>query len=391
MSTLTGNFFKVSLIAIAIMIAGLIQVQNTAGQAQQSPVLQDNSILKDAKEYATEMNVSEKEALKRLSLQENVGKLETMLISQKSDIFGGLYIQHEPKFQVVVWLTEGNQSRIKRQVREAGIPLDLLHIAKAKFPLEELKKAQNEIQQINVSKNIPIETSVNAYSNLIDVFITEDDYQQHKSSIYIPSDKTNLVLVDGLSQQIADIFGGKHLSDCTAGFSVVKNNGTRGITTAAHCGNTQYFNGVNLPWQYERWDTRYDIQWHTAPGLNIRNLVYDGSSNRYIYSWVSSSHPVGGWVCKYGRTTGYNCGQIKSNTHKPWLCDIRDVTASWVRVHRNGVILGDYGDSGGPVMLGNTAYGSISCKGVFRSNDIIYMPIDRVSILGGGMNVLTYP
>lgn len=382
------------------------QMGNNTALLESEIIEEETGILRDAREYADAMGVSQEEALERLGYQETIGELDAELTRETTNNFGGLYIQHEPEFQVVILLTEGSQSEARSSrsktgsyISDSDLPSELITIQEAKYTLEELKRFQDIIQQANTSQDIPVETSVNVYKNTVDVFTVEDNLRRNKTSVAIPSnavpsDVANIVAVESLSRPAADIFGGKHLSTCTAGFSVVADDGTRGVTTAAHCPDSQSFEGTSLPMEDEKWETQYDIQWHTTPGFDVKNKAYDGRNNREITSSASTnSHSIGKWVCKYGKTTGYGCGQIKSNTHNPTYCNISNSTASFVRVKRFRTDLSSPGDSGGPWMYGSHAYGSMSCyfRVLWGSDQGIYMPIDRVSILGGGLDVLTSP
>ena len=53
-------------------------------------------------------------------------------------------------------------------------------------------------------------------------------------------------------------------------------------------------------------------------------------------------------------------------------------TATWIRVHKDGVKLADGGDSGGPWLSKYTAYGVRSGS---LYNDAIYMAINYVDVL----------
>lgn len=120
-----------------------------------------------------------------------------------------------------------------------------------------------------------------------------------------------------------------------------------------------------------------DIQWHRADSFTVRNLAWDGSTNRYIYYLeYNANQTVGEWVCKYGKITGYACGTI----YQKYYGGFNNLVALTV----------DYGDSGGPWMIGNTAYGTtiafVQLGGTIYS---IYGPVDHISSILG-VTVLTY-
>lgn len=122
----------------------------------------------------------------------------------------------------------------------------------------------------------------------------------------------------------------------------------------------------------------YDVQWHVAPGFTVRNLAYDGSGNRHIYSTKHRDlQAVNEWVCKYGMTTGYECGNIIDKSYRSTIPG-HTWSATFIRVHHDGIDLSEPGDSGGPWFLGSTAYGIM--KGQI-GDDAIYMAINYIDIL----------
>jgi len=171
------------------------------------------------------------------------------------------------------------------------------------------------------------------------------------------------------------------MEQTSSGFSVKNSSGTKGITTAGHCDNSLSYEGTNLPFQGSLLGGSYDVQWHTAPGFTVRNLMYDGTNNRYVYSTKHrDDQELNEFVCKYGKITGFTCGYIIDKSFDPGP----DYIATFIRIHRDGVNLSEGGDSGGPWFSGNTAYG-IHTHGI--GDDAAYMAVNYISDLG--VTVLT--
>ncbi len=145
---------------------------------------------------------------------------------------------------------------------------------------------------------------------------------------------------------------------CTWGF-YAQNNGNDVFLTAEHCRNSLKHSGV---WMGVVSGTAYndgdyaDVQAHRVPSGHTTIAAVDRSSgsNLDVESLTFYNDiPLWGGVCKEGANTGWSCGQIV------------DKTASgthFVRVDRaphpgqNNYAHGG-GDSGGPYMHGNAAYG----------------------------------
>ncbi len=199
----------------------------------------------------------------------------------------------------------------------------------------------------------------------------------------------NVITVSELAKSDRDVNAGLRLNasngfDCTSGFSVVNSSGVKGILTAAHCYDSMTFNGTDLPFQGSAFGGPCDVQWHTAPGFNVRNLAYDGTNNRLI---LSSKHrdyqTLNEYVCKYGWASGYSCGNIIDKSFDPGGA----MNNTLIRVHNDdGVHLSEGGDSGGPWFSVNTAYG-LHVGGI--GDDAYYMAINYIDYLG--LSVLTNP
>jgi len=334
----------------------------------------DEALVKDAQEYSSAMKVELDEAIRRLKLQSTIGELDAELAEKEQDAFAGLWIQHQPEYRVIVQFTRNGEVTIRPYI-ENGPLAGIVEIRTASVTLSELEAARTQASQVAQELGVRAHSGINVLENRTELYVLNPaqlDDALRKANLRLPAN-VEVVKVDELPREVTDIFGGKALSTCTSGFSVRNASWTKGVTTAGHCSNSQAYNGTNLPFQSGTTGGVYDIQWHTAPGFTVRNLVFDGTYNRYIYGVkFRSNQSVGEWVCKYGMTTGYACGTIV------------DKQFDGVNVRVNTGVQG--GDSGGPWFWNNTAYGTtISAFG----NDSIYGPVDHIyNILG--LTVLTY-
>ena len=181
------------------------------------------------------------------------------------------------------------------------------------------------------------------------------------------------------------------MTTATSGFAVKTSGGTKGITTADHASNSQWYLVIfPLPLQQERLETYYDVQWHTTPLLTVKNKIrwWRDSTTRNITGTVSRSNQViGGYVAKYGKTTNYTAGYICSKTIS--LAYIPNCKPTFIKVDNTAGYdpLCDYGDSGGPWFLVNNAYGMTCAKDYY--GDAYYMAVNYVS--GVGVSVMTSP
>lgn len=375
--------------ALVVLLALLGASTLTAG-ARGVAVDDASPQVQDAKVYAADVGISVEEAVRRLSLQEAAGKLSEALETQETGIFGGLWIQHTPDFRIVVQLTQGDLSSIRPYV-EGGPLAGLVEVRRTHVSLARLEAAQATAIRAVRRLGVPVDAGLNVMQSRAELYVRDRlrfDAAVRNANIALP-EHVEVLTVDELSHEQATLYGGLSLSTCTSGFAVRNSGGTRGITTAAHCGNAQSYSGTALTFQSERYTGAYDVQWHTHSGSTFRNWVFDGLSDtstpyyRTITATKSrTSQALNEFVCKYGKTTAYTCGYISDKSYLS--SSPSDATATYIRVHRDGVNLSEGGDSGGPWFASNTAYG-IHHSGI--GDDATYMAINYISTLG--LTVLT--
>ncbi|MDQ3024772.1 MAG: S1 family peptidase, partial [bacterium] len=262
----------------------------------------------DAIAYAVTFGVSLNEASRRLRLQSVVGDLEQALELSESATFAGIWIEHQP-YRVITSFTRAGQSTIARHA--SGGPLAaVIEVRTARYSLASLRA---DLTRLADAPDGPFSAGINLSENAIEIETTSLAAFNEWAAVHgsaIPA-HAKLKVVHALPSPVLDIYGGLGLSGCTSGFSVIDGGGTRGTTTAGHCGNSQSYQGNDLPFVSENVGGWSDVQWHTAPSLTVLNLIQE-PYYPYTRSITSStywgSQTVGSTVCKYGNTSGYSCG-----------------------------------------------------------------------------------
>lgn len=135
----------------------------------------------------------------------------------------------------------------------------------------------------------------------------------------------------------------------------------------------------------------FDVQWYVAhqERYTVVNKFRNGPNPEDITEVTSikprSDQYIGEFVCKYGATTGFGCGEIVRRYVKvDW---IPNAQPTFIMLRNSRVAIARPGDSGGPVFLGHVAYGIISG---YVDDDLMYMAIDYVE-RGLGIQILTTP
>jgi hypothetical protein len=334
-----------------------------------------DGIQQDAAAYASQFGVSPQEGARRLQLQDAVAALNARLTEEQAGTFAGLSIEHTPEFRVVARFTRKGVETLQPYLSPALA--QVVQVEPARFTLQQLEH-RLQVSYDRVRKaGIPAAGGVDVRANRAEVHV-----QRGRSAAargLLPEGDASVVEVDHLPQEEISMYGGLSISGCTSGFTVRNSAGTRGVSTAGHCGNSQTLSGVALTFRGEAYSGSYDVQWHNASGHTYPNTIKVSTSTRSITGTrARTSQAVGSQVCKQGRTTGYTCGTINTISY------CASGACTWVRVAGNGTNLSEGGDSGGPWFSGNTAYGSHT-YGI--GNDSAYMPIDYFS--GISMSIAT--
>ncbi len=385
----------------ALLLVGMafVVVVNAQGQDSGGKPALDNKdpLMYDAQIYASNNNVSTEEALHRFQLQNIAGKLDAELSVNETGTFAGLWVEHKPKFKIVVQFTRNGEETIKPYLKQHAELANIVEVRTANVSLADLRRDQADASSSAHALNISIESDISVYNNSVELYMTKSDRSRFDDALLRRegrlSDNVRVIAVDAeaMGRPQADIYGGLTLSTCTSGFSVKQGwlFITKGITTAGHCSNTQSYNGNSLTFQSEQLTGSYDIQWHTAPGYTVTNKIQwgsDGSTRNITATTSRDNQVIGGYVCKYGMTSHYTCGYISSKSFE------YQGQATYIRVDNTAGYndLSSGGDSGGPWFLNNNAYGSHVGEPTVDPNDAVYMAVNYLES-GLGVSVMTSP
>lgn len=344
---------------LLLFLASCAQTPETLSEIN---VLADGEALRaDAAEYVKDQNVSIDEAVRRLDLQDDIGRLEAELVSGEPDTFGGLWIQHKPEYKVVINMTGGDE-KVADYIR--GTPFaHEVEVREAARTLKQLETQQRSIINTLRSLSVPSESSINVVMNRVELAVLDSDLLTsalEAAGLLSLLKDISVTEVKGFVKPTVNIYAGNDMA-CTSGFSVFDGNGLYGISTAGHCNDAyDYYHStgtVDLR-LLAQWYGSSDLQWHRH---NSGSHVYkpwarDSSGYREIYDNANRiDQPIGALVCKLGLTTGYTCGYLNSKT-----VTARDPydAATYMRTGRDdGKVRSKPGDSGGPVYVGHQAWG----------------------------------
>lgn len=211
----------------------------------QDPLTQEEALAKDARMYADEFGVTLGEAVRRLELQDPIGKLSAELEANEKATFAGLFVEHEPEYRVVARFTRGGERTLGRYVE--GGPLEgLVGAAPASATLSELKKSEINTTRTVRALGIRSESAVIVSGNRVELRVTDEQGLSRSlgaARAGLP-EEVEVVEVPELSQPGTEVslaglnlfrFDFPNFNWCTSGFSVRRDANREGVLTAGHC------------------------------------------------------------------------------------------------------------------------------------------------------------
>ncbi|GEM_PF-2483746 len=245
-----------------------------ADEALQSiSIMDEDPLVRDAYLYAADQGISLSEALRRLRLQDLIGKLNTDLEINEQDTFAGLWIQHKPDYRVVVQFTRDGEQTIQRYIQNGPLA-GIIEVRQAEVAWAELVALQEQAARAVNKLGIPVASDINMENNRVELY-TKNPAQLREALQKEGLRLSESVVIIGTTEAAATLdgtilFGGLALTTDpegmagTSGFSVRNANGTKGITTAGHCADKQTYGSTVLPFQGEQRGGSCDVQWHTG-------------------------------------------------------------------------------------------------------------------------------
>lgn len=334
----------------------------------------------DAEEYASVMGVGLEEAQQRLSFQVEIGNINERLLKEVGDIYGGIVIEHQPNYRIVLQATKDADALVGKFTQQSSFAT-FVESRTVKATLLELENARVKGAKIAEDLGIQANSGVDVAKNKAILYVLSKDRlmdAMNKKGLRLP-ESLLVEEVQVLPTKTTTLYGGVALTSpiCTTGYSVVNtSNNIKGVTTAGHCTPPMVYAGITLTSGDRILSNGLDIQWgySTQPTDTVSPIFYDGGGTRtvtakkYIQNMV-----VGEWVCKYGRTTGHSCGTIKI------------LYFDGVNVVVKGTVV-QGGDSGGPWFYNNTAYGTTISNVTFTDGTMgsCFGPINTIERMNSG-------
>ena len=341
--------------------------------------------------YVRTYGISVEEAGRRQRKVKDMAVLDLRLQRDLPDVYGGMYIEHRPRFRVVVRFTSGATTMLARYTSDSELVAET-----SPTSLLFLRGLQDELSARLADAGLDFVSGVDLKQSKVTVSATDLGAARRRfSGLDAFRDHVELSEVGQTIRLTAAITGGDRLLDpagqnCSAGFNVFNAQGQIGVLSAGHCHDDLKHTTApqtSLVHLGELDGGSYDVQWHRQPGSsNPKVQSNDVKLANGALLKITSTGPrmlLGAAVCKSGITTGVTCGEIADVDVQT---NYNNALGTYVRVHNaNGDLMTDAGDSGGPVFDDfGIAFGLVHGRGGNGpyANDLYFMPIDRIEVLG---------
>lgn len=386
-------------------------------------VPQDGSNEQDpgVESYAKLIGISLEEAARRLKLQIEMDGLEGKVLEGEPS-YAGSWTVHEPEFGLVIAFTADDGAEKLKPYLEGIEWANLVKVQQSPYTDEELVQILEKVTNAARDTGVPFEVGANPRTAKVDIYTPEPDKlraeleAQNKIPDYMDDISFLFQEFLGEPQQLKYPYlpGGIALSHCTAGFAVRRNSDNRRfMMTAGHCPDTMQitYNGANIVYAgkhigWEINDASGDLQVHdvSVRSLDLTNGIFINPGTTVSVSAIEvKATTLNDYVCKYGRTTAYTCGNIVSINYN--VATNNFSTGNFVRVNSPSGVTAPIscgGDSGGPwfkpgltnevIALGIHKGGNAPATCANTANTYAYYtPVDTIN--SNGFTILTsrYP
>ena len=186
------------LLFLAMVAAACQEVQTTPTVIvlQKDPEsLSDVSpeLVEDARSYVEDYGVSLDEAVGILAGQEAIGDLGYALESGEIATFGGLWIQHEPDYRIVVAFTRDGEETIRPYLEGTSVT-GIVEVRQVEKSLVELRKARKEAEAMVKELGFNFGSGLDIRNNVVQLYLTGAEIEE----LEVELKKAGLTLPDNV-------------------------------------------------------------------------------------------------------------------------------------------------------------------------------------------------
>lgn len=362
---------------------------------------------RDAAAVAQMRGISVAEAKKQANLDRQVAQLAERLA--KNPNFVGLRIVRVgATYRVHASFKRGNKPA-KDSLGATGDLAPVVDTAEGTYTIAEQEETRSAVLAALPSQSVRFNVFPDPDTGLI--IVETDNVEKAQRSLANLGSKVEVRSAPGFLAQTVALQGGQTVTftrtngaaggNGSSAFGVKSSTGS-GILTNGH--GLIAFNGtwsvaspgglstqgVTLQVKGALNDATRDLSWGQNPNATantVSNRIFDGQGQRAITSGATSLPANGTTICKYGISTGYQCGTVENNNFTG--SNGGQPVGPMILVGGTAATIQKCGDSGGPLFVGAIAYGVASAtidNGVdptcAQGSKVVYTPISRIAGLG---------
>ena len=167
-------------LVMAIVACQEVQTTPTVIVLQRTPEsLPDVSpaLVEDARSYAEDYGVSLDEAIGRLAGQEAIGALGQELQSRESATFGGLWIQHNPDYRIVVAFVRDGEETIRPYLEGTSVS-GIVEVRQVKKSLVELRRTREKAKEMVKELGFKPGSGLDIRNNMVQLYLTAKEIEE---------------------------------------------------------------------------------------------------------------------------------------------------------------------------------------------------------------------
>jgi hypothetical protein len=130
----------------------------------------EGSLRQDSTAFVDGQGLPLDEATYRTRFEETIGEFQSLLMADLTGTYGGLWVEQQPEYRIVIALTEGDIETIRPYL--AGYEwADFVEVLPVNYTLEELRADQAITSQVADSVNVSATTAVDIVNNHVELIV----------------------------------------------------------------------------------------------------------------------------------------------------------------------------------------------------------------------------
>ena len=166
----------VALLVLGAACADPAPISPAAVAPEETPLEVTDALRMDAGELAKDTGMSLDEAIAVLQRQPRVGRLQVALKRKGPEAYGGIFIEYEPEYRIVLLALPGGTEEVTRAVDELGYAVlsPFVDVRETPYTEDVLKKAQRMLGEMGGNKVTTIGLDIRTGEILATVASSED-------------------------------------------------------------------------------------------------------------------------------------------------------------------------------------------------------------------------